>query len=74
MTIQQRIIRRKIGVFELLIGALPLELTFGTGGRALLLAALAAGFYFAKKEFKGEFSLLEVFALFTEPTKKDQNQ
>lgn len=73
-TIQQRIIRRKIGAFELLIGALPLELIFGNGGRAMLLAALAAGFYFAKKEFKGEFSLLEVFALFTSnETKKDQN-
>ncbi len=76
MTIQERIIRRKIGVFELLVGAFPLELIFGSTARALLLATLAAAFYFAKKEFQGEFSLQQVFALFSEGNqpKKDSKQ
>lgn len=69
MTIQERIIRRKIGAFELLLGALPLEAVFGTGSRALLLGILAALFYFAKREFSGEFSLLNLFALFTSDSK-----
>lgn len=76
MTIQQRILRRKIGVFELLTGAIPFELVFGSTARTLLLAALAAGFYFAKKEFGGEFSLLDAMGLFTKQTeaKGDQRQ
>lgn len=66
MTLQQRILRRKIGVFELLVAALPVELLLGSTGRALTLGALAAGFYFAKREFGGEFSLLDLAGLFTE--------
>lgn len=66
MTIQQRILRRKIGVFELLVAAFPLELVLGSTGRALVLGGLAAGFYFAKREFGGEFSLLDLAGLFTE--------
>ena len=70
MTIQERIVRRKIGAFELLVGALPLEFVFGSLSRALLLAALAVGAYFAKREFAGEFSLLDILGLFTEPSSK----
>lgn len=70
MTLQQRVIRRKIGVFELLVGALPVEFIFGTTSRALLLGILAALFFFAKREFKGEFSLLEAFELFTKASKE----
>jgi hypothetical protein len=65
MTILDRILRRKIGVFELLLGAFPFELLFGSNSRAMLLLALSVGFYFAKKEFKGEFSLLDLFERFT---------
>lgn len=70
MTIQQRIIRRKLGAFELLVGGMPLEFIFGTTSRALLLGVLAALFFFAKREFKGEFSLLEAFELFTKQAKE----
>lgn len=63
---QQRIIERKIGAFELLVGALPVELVFGSTSRALLLLALSVGFYFAKQEFKGEFSLLDLVGLFND--------
>lgn len=69
MTLQQRIIRRKIGAFELLLGALPFELIFGSSARTVLLGILAAAFYFAKREFKGEFSLLEAFELCTKQPK-----
>jgi hypothetical protein len=76
MKIQERIIRRKIGAFELLIGALPIEAVFGTWARFVLLGVLAALFYAAKKEFQGEFSLQQVFALFSEGNqpKKDSKQ
>ncbi|HEY6056187.1 MAG TPA: hypothetical protein VIU86_19815 [Gaiellaceae bacterium] len=65
MKIQDRILRRKIGVFELLLGVFPFELLFGSSSRAWLLLLLSIGFYFAKKEFKGEFSLLDLFERFT---------
>lgn len=74
MTIQERIIRRKIGAFELLIGALPLEAVFGTWARFVLCGVLAALFYAAKKEFSGEFSLAEVFALFDDNQPKKANK
>jgi hypothetical protein len=74
VTIQERIVRRKIGVFELLIGAFPIELLLGSSARAIVLGMLAAGFYFAKKEFGGEFSLLNVFELFTTPKKEGESQ
>lgn len=69
MKIQDRIIRRKIGVFELLLAAFPAELLFGSTSRALLAMTLAVAFYFAKQEFKGEFSLLDVFELFTKDSR-----
>ena len=71
MTLQARIVRRKIGAFELLVGALPFELVFGSWSRFVVVLLLAIGFYAAKREFGGEFSLLEVFGLFTDnPTHK----
>ena len=70
MTIQQRIIARKIGALELLVGALPFELLFSSTGRFLATLVLAIGFYFAKKEFQGEFSLSDVFGLFTTKAKE----
>ena len=71
MTIPHRIITRKIGAFELLVGAFPLEFVFGTTSRAVLLLTLSVGFYFAKKEFRGEFSLRDGFALFSDEKPKD---
>lgn len=67
MTITDRIIRRKLGVLELLVGAFPAEFVFGSSARAALLLALAILFYLAKKEFGGEFSLLDVANLFDKP-------
>jgi hypothetical protein len=61
---------RKLGAFELLIFFLLLEAVFGSGPRALLLALLAIGFYYAKKHFGGEFSIRELQDLFVD-TKKD---
>lgn len=76
MTLQERIVRRKIGALELLVGALPFELFFGSWGRFVLVLVLAVLFYAAKREFQGEFSLLEVFGLFTDnqPNKKAEKQ
>jgi hypothetical protein len=69
MTIQDRIARRKIGAFELLVGAFPVEFVFGSTSRAILLLTLSVGFYFAKKQFKGEFALLDLVGLFQEERK-----
>ena len=66
-TITDRIIRRKLGVLELLVGAFPVEFVFGSSARAALLLAMAILFYLAKKEFGGEFSLLDVSNLFNKP-------
>lgn len=73
MTLQERIVRRKIGAFELLVGAVPVEIVFGSWTRLFVTLLLAVAFYAAKREFKGEFSLLEVFGLFTD-TKQPSNQ
>jgi len=59
-----RILTRKIGAFELLLAAIPLELLLNSTGRALFVALLCAAFYFAKREFKGEFSLRDLSGLF----------
>lgn len=58
------ILNRKIGAFELLAAAVPLELLLSSGGRALFMALLCTAFYFAKREFKGEFSLRDLSGLF----------
>lgn len=64
MKIQDRILQRKIGAFEVLLAGAVLELLFGSRPRAILLSLLAVGFYVAKREFKGEFSLLDVVGHF----------
>lgn len=74
MKIQDRILRRNIGALELLAGAFPLELVFGATSRAMLLLTLAVGFYFARKELKREFSLHDVFALFTDSKPKEPSK
>jgi hypothetical protein len=60
MNITERILRRKIGAFELLVAAIVFELLFGSRSRLVIAIALCAGFYFAKRKFGGEFSLSEV--------------
>lgn len=56
----------KIGAFELALGVALLELAFGTRPRALTFAALAIGLYYAKRHFKGEFSLADLRGLLKE--------
>ncbi len=73
MTIQDRILRRKIGAFEVLLALVAFHALTFSFGRALLCSVLAGLFYFAKREFQGEFSLLELFALFSD-SKKDETQ
>ena len=51
---------RKIGAFELVTGALPLELILGSSMRAIILMVLAGIFYLAKMRFGGEFSLQQL--------------
>lgn len=70
MTIQDRILERKIGAFELLVAFVAFHAFTFSFGRALLCAVLAGLFYFAKREFKGEFSLLDLIGLFTEEPRK----
>lgn len=71
MKVQDRILRRKIGVFEILLVFSALEVLFGTRGRAILYLSLTVGFYFAKREFKGEFSVLDIVGLFNKSPKPD---
>lgn len=72
MTIKERILHRKIGAFEVLALAVILETLTGRFLHALMYAALAAAFAFAKSEFRGEFSLEELLALFEDdPQHKD---
>lgn len=73
MSIQRRIVTRKIGAFEVLIGLVALHAFTFSFGRALICAVLAGLFYFAKREFEGEFSLEQLFALFTD-NEKDGNK
>lgn len=61
--------RRKVGAFELAVGVAALELLVGSNPRAWLFAALAVGLYYAKRHFKGEFSLADLRGL----TKKETN-
>lgn len=67
MKIQDRILQRKIGAFEVLLASTLLELLVGSRPRVILLSLLTVGFYIAKREFKGEFSLLDVVGLFNKP-------
>lgn len=56
---------RKVGAFELAVGVAAVECTVGSGPRAIIFAALAVGLYYAKRHFRGEFSLADVRELVT---------
>lgn len=68
MTIKDRILRRKIGAFEVLLAFMAWHTGTFSFFSALLCAVLAGLFYFAKREFQGEFSLEQLFALFKQET------
>lgn len=68
MNIKERILRRKIGAFEVLVAFMAYHTGTFSFFSALLCAVLAMLFYFAKRAFGGEFSLQELIALFTEET------
>lgn len=59
----QAIYTRKVGAFELAVGVGLIEIVFGSGPRAILFAGLAVGLYYAKRHFKGEFSLSDIRGL-----------
>jgi hypothetical protein len=65
---EDRLLNRKLGAFEVLLAALVFELFFGAAWRFWLLLVLCTVFFFAKREFDGEFSLLDVLGLFTDDT------
>jgi hypothetical protein len=54
---------RKVGAFELAVSVAVFELVLGSGARAIIFAALAVGLYYAKRHFKGEFSLADLRGL-----------
>jgi hypothetical protein len=54
------IISRKVGACELAVGVGLVELAFGSGPRAIIFAGLAVALYYAKRHFKGEFSLSDI--------------
>lgn len=55
---------RKVGAFELAVGVAVVEMVAGSGARAIIFAGLAVGLYYAKRHFKGEFSLANLRELF----------
>lgn len=57
------IISRKVGAYELAVGVGLVELVFGSGPRAIIFAGLAVALYYAKRHFKGEFSLADIRGL-----------
>lgn len=57
------VFERKVGAFELALGVAVVELVLGSGPRAVLFGLLAVGLYYAKRHFKGEFSLADVRGL-----------
>lgn len=57
------VLTRKVGAFELALGVALVELVVGSGPRAVVFGALAAGLYYAKRHFKGEFSLADLRGL-----------
>lgn len=61
--------QRKVGAFELAVGVGVFELVLGSSPRAVIFAALAIGLYYAKRHFKGEFSLADVRQLLRKETK-----
>lgn len=71
VTISERIVRRKLGAFEVLIGLFVLELIIGSAWHSGLYLLLALVFYLTKDEFGGEFSLLDVSNLFGSKESKE---
>ena len=59
----ETVYRRKVGAFELAVGVAALELLVGSSPRALLFGLLAVGLYYAKRHFKGEFSVADLRGL-----------
>lgn len=57
------ILTRKVGAFELAVGVAGVELVAGSGPRAVVFGLLAVGLYYAKRHFKGEFSLADLRGL-----------
>lgn len=64
----ETVYRRKVGAFELAVGVAALELLVGSSPRALLFALLAVGLYYAKRHFKGEFSIADLRGLTNKET------
>lgn len=56
---------RKLGVFELLVGMVAVELVFGSKLRALCAAVFAVVAWYCKAKFGGEFSLAQAWAFVT---------
>jgi hypothetical protein len=56
----ETVYRRKVGAFELAVGVAVVELFVGSNPRAWIFGALAVGLYYAKRYFKGEFSLADI--------------
>lgn len=63
------ILARKLGAYELAVGVGLVELIVGSGPRAIIFAGVAVGLYYAKRHFKGEFSLSDLRGLVTEKGK-----
>lgn len=56
---------RKLGVFELLVGAMIFELFLGDRLRAIAAGVLGLVAWYTKKKFGGEFSLADAWSVIT---------
>lgn len=65
---------RKLGVFELLVGMVAVELVFGSKLRALCAAICAVVAWYTKKKFEGEFSLQQAWGVVTGAAKQAADQ
>ncbi len=54
---------RKLGVFELLLGAMLFELFLGDRLRAITVGVLALVAWYTKRKFSGEFSLADAWSV-----------
>lgn len=54
---------RKLGVFELLVGAMLFELFLGDRVRAIVAGVLAIVAWYTKRKFSGEFSLADAWSV-----------
>ena len=55
--------KRKLGVFELLLGMVLFELLIGDRVRAIVAAVCAVVAWYTKKKFQGEFSLADAWSV-----------